>query len=385
MRKAFTYRLYPNVNQARELDGMLETHRRLYNANLADRKESWEERQEARSYFDQATQFKQDRADNPYYARLNYSSAQATLRRVQKSFDNFFRRVKDGAEEPGYPRFKARGRFDSWTYPKHGDGCRLKDGLLRLQHVGLVKVKQHRPLEGEVKTITVKQEGGHWYVIASCLLPDPKPSVKDAPAIGIDVGIEAFLTLDTGERVENPRFLKKSLRQLRLKQRSLSRKKFRGKNYNKTRKSLGRLHAKVANQRKDFHHKTAKQLVDRAAVIAVESLNIKGMVKNRRLSRTIADVAWGNFLQILTHKAEGAGVQVAAVNARYTSQDCSGCGERVKKPLSQRQHVCPSCGLSVHRDHNAAKVILSRAMPEGVPLVSPNVDVRLHGSRSRLL
>ena len=249
MRKAFKYRLYPNPNQARELDSTLETHRRLYNANLSDRKESWEERQETRSYFYQAKQFKQDRADNPYYARLNYSSAQATLRRLHRSFDNFFRRVREGAEEPGYPRFKARGRFDSWTYPKHGDGCRLKDGKLRLQHVGLVKVKQHRPIEEDIRTIIVKQESGHWYVIASCVLPDPAPTMKDAPAIGIDVGIEAFLTTDTGERVENPHFLKKSLRKLRNKQRSLSRKKFRGRNYTKTRKSVGRLHTNVANQR----------------------------------------------------------------------------------------------------------------------------------------
>ncbi len=364
---------------------MLETHRRLYNANLADRKESWEDRQESRNYFDQAKQFKADRSLNPYYARLNYSSAQATLRRLQKSFDNFFRRVKAGAEEPGYPRFKARGRFDSWTYPTHGDGCRLKDGKLRLQNIGLVKVKQHRPLEGEVKTITVKQEGGHWYVVASCILPDLEPAQKNAPAIGIDVGIESFLTTDTGEHVENPRFLQQSLKKLRVKQRALSRKKFRGRNYNKTRKSVGRLHIKVANQRKDFHHKTAKQLVDRASLIAVERLNIQGMIKNHRLSRTIADVAWGSFLQILTHKAAGAGVQVSEVNARYTSQECSGCGELVKKPLSQRVHTCPSCGISLHRDHNAAKVILSRAVPEGMPLVSRNVDGSLHGSRSRLL
>ena len=314
----------------------------------------------------------------------NAKSPAITLTK-QSSSKPTVRRIKEGIEEPGYPRFKARDRFDSWTYPTHGDGCRLKEGQLRLQHIGLVKVKQHRPIEGEIKTITVKQEGSHWYVIASCVVPDPDPIQSDMPAIGIDVGIEAFLTTDTGARVENPRLLHESLRKLRIEQRSLSRKKFRGKNYNKTRKSLGRLHTKVANQRKDFHHKTAKQLVDRTALIAVEGLNITGMIKNHRLSRAIADVAWGSFLQILHHKAVGAGVQVKTVNARYTSQECSGCGERVKKPLSQRQHICPSCGVSLHRDHNAAKVILSRAVPEGMSLVSPNVDGSLHGSGSHLL
>ncbi|GIV58573.1 MAG: hypothetical protein KatS3mg042_1486 [Rhodothermaceae bacterium] len=164
MRKAFKYRLYPNRAQAAVLSEMLETHRRLYNAALEERRTAWENERRSVRYGEQSARFKEERRSNPYYARLNFSSAQATLRRLNRAFEAFFRRIKAG-ETPGYPRFKGRSRFKSICFPSYGDGCKMREdeqGRLRLylQNVGQIKVKLHRPWEGTIKTVTVKREPG---------------------------------------------------------------------------------------------------------------------------------------------------------------------------------------------------------------------------------
>jgi len=383
MFKAFRYRLEPNVNQARELGIAVETHRRLYNACLEQRKLSYESDKKSVTYTDQSKWFKSERTVNPWFARLNFSSAQATMRRLDKSFAAFFRRVK-AKEAPGYPRFKGRDRFDSFTYPSIGDGARLKGTKLRLQNVGLVRVNLHRPIEGIPKTITVKREADKWYVVIVSDLGDIAAENTNNSAVGIDVGIESFLTTSDGEHIAPLQPLKWRLRKLRVQQRSLCRKRKGSATRAKARKSVARTHATVRNYRRDQHHKIAKKLVDRYGMIAVESLNIKGMSRNRRLARAVLDAGWGQFLQILKHKAESAGVEVVEVNARGTSQTCPKCGAVAKKILKQRQHIC-SCGYTAHRDHAAAQVILSRGQggmhPEGrnVGAVIP------HGLRSRLL
>jgi putative transposase len=362
MRKAFKFRLYPNRNQQRELDITVETHRRLYNACLDQRKLAYEEDGIAISYGMQSAWFKNQRFVNKWYAGINFSSAQATMRRLQKSYVSFFRRCKTG-KKPGYPRFKAQDRFSSVEFPAYGDGIRLiKDGKLRVQHVGNIKVKQHREVEGTVKTATLKREVDKWYLILSCDLGEPavKPSIK--PEVGIDVGLEHFLTTSDGRHEPNPRYLKAELPALRRAGRSVSRKTRGGKNRRKAVKKLQKLHGRVKNLRHDHRHKTALDLCRRYGFIAVERLNIRGMLRNHRLARAIADAAWGGFLATLGHKAESAGVSVVEVDARGTSQLCSGCGIEVKKDLWVRKHICPHCGLSLQRDVNAARNILARAL-----------------------
>lgn len=358
MIKAFKYRLYPNTHQARELETMLETHRRLYNECLAQRKERYETTQEGVKYTQQSAWFKSERSENDWYARLNFSSAQATMRRLDKAFQAFFRRVKAG-EKPGYPRFKARGRFDSWTYPSHGDGARLLDDQLRLQHVGLVKVRQHRPVDGAVKTVQVKNEAGKWFVIASCDIGDAPPPRASDTAVGIDLGLEYFLSTDQGEHVDNPRYQKEALRQLRVAGRCVSRKRKGSRNRRKAAARLRAIHAHVANKRRDHHHKVARSFVSRYAFIAAESLTVRNMVRNRRLSRSISDAGWSQFLNILRAKAESAGSVFVEVPAQGTSQACSGCGAMVRKALSVRTHECPECALILQRDVNAARNILA--------------------------
>jgi putative transposase len=365
MFRAYKFRLEPNANQERELGVMLETHRRLYNSCLEQRKAAFETEKKSIKYTDQSAWFKNERASNPYFARLNFSSAQATMRRLDKSFQGFFRRVKAG-EKPGYPRFKGRDRFDSFTYPSVGDGARIIGNKLRLQHVGLVRINLHREIEGTIKTISVKLEGGQWYVIAACELPDVSvPDVSHKPSTGIDVGIESFLTTKDGKQEPTIQPLKKALRKLRVEQRSFNRKEKGSNSRKKQRRRVSRLHARVANTRRDQHHKIAAKLVNRYGAIAVERLNIKGMVKNHRIARAVQDSGWSQFLAILKHKAESAGVRIFEVNARGTSQECPACGLIAKKELGDRRHEC-ECGYSVHRDHAAAQVVFARGVLAGM-------------------
>jgi putative transposase len=377
VRRAFKYRLFTNANQERELGSALETHRRLYNACLGQRKDAYEADGTSVKYHDQSAWFKTERETNPFFARLNFSSAQATMRRLETSFANFFRRIKTG-EKPGYPRFKGRDFFDSFEYPAHGDGIRLTGNRLRVQHVGTIRVKLHRPVKGTIKTLSLKREAGKWYLVASCDLGEVAIEPSTNPAAGIDVGLKAFLTTSDGTAEPNPRYLKGALPELRRKQRGVSRKKQGSKNRRKARQAVAKTHARVKNLRREHHHQVALKLVRRYGFIAVESLSIKNMLGNDRLARAISDVAWGNFLLTLRSKAESAGVAFVEVNARGTSQECSGCGQVVPKDLSQRWHSC-ECGCSLDRDENAARNILAR----GLQARTEPAEVNVAGCRKR--
>jgi putative transposase len=384
VRKAFKFRLFANVNQTRELEIALETHRRLYNACLEQRKTTYETTGATIKYAEQSAWFKAERETNPFFARLNFSSAQATMRRLERSFANFFRRVESG-EKPGYPRFKGRDFFNSIEFPSHGDGIRLTGNRLRVQHVGVIRVKLHREVEGRIKTLSVKREAGKWFLVVSCDLGEVSVEPSTNPAIGIDVGLKTFLTTSEGKTEPNPRYLKDALPELRKAQRSLSRKKKGGKNRRRARKVVAKVHARVANLRREHHFKTALKLVLRFGLIVVESLSIKNMLKNDRLSRAISDVAWGNFLLTLRSKAESAGVAFVEVNARGTTQECSGCGRVVPKDLSQRWHSC-ECGCSLDRDENAARNILARGLQARTGPAGLNVaECRKRAPRSRRL
>jgi putative transposase len=362
MRRAFKFRLYPSFNQARELGIVVETHRRLYNAALEQRKLAYETRGLSLNYYYQANQLKELRAADPYQARTNFSSEQATLRRLDTSYQNFFRRCKQGSKAPGFPRFKGREHFDSVTFPTYGDGIRLKDNRLRVQHVGTIRTKVHRAVEGAVKTASIKREADKWFVVLSCDLGDVVAPPSTLPAGGIDVGLEAFLTTSDGHRIENPRYQKAELPKLRRLQRATSRKKKGGRNRRKASRKVRVLHARIRNLRHEHHHQTALFLVRLYGVIGVEGLSVANMLKNHSLARAISDAGWAGFVNVLRCKAERAGSEVVVVNPRGTSQECSGCGVVVAKELAQRWHICPHCGLSLHRDENAARNILARAL-----------------------
>jgi putative transposase len=375
--RAFKYRLFTNANQERELAAALETHRRLYNFCLEWKQHAWQCVGASMNYIDFSRWFREERKVNPYYARLNVGSARQTMRRCDKAFDNFFRRIKEFSAKPGYPRFKGKIFFDSveFTYrngPGGPDGIKLAGNRLYVQHIGTIRVKLHRPVEGNIKTVTLKREGGKWFAIFSCELPDVPATSSNLPSIGIDVGLTHFLTDSNGRQEENPRYLKGALPELRRAERSKSRKKLGGTNRKKAVVKLKKIHAHVANSRREHHYQVACRLVLAFGLIVVERLNIVAMVKNGKFSRAISDVAWGGFLNILQHKANKAGAQFVAVDPKGTSQQCT-CGQEVKKTLFDRWHECPACGLSQDRDHVSAQVILARGLAARAAPPEPNV------------
>jgi putative transposase len=384
MRRAYKYRLWTNANQERELATALETHRRLYNACLEQRKTAWEAEKRGVKYVEQSAWFKSQRTTNSFFAKLNFSSAQATMRRLDKAFANFFRRIQQGEAKAGHPRFKSRDRYDSIEFPSHGDGIRLTGDRLRVQHAGIIRVKLHRPWQGKIKTLTLKREAGKWYVVLSCELPDVPVADNGLPPVGIDVGLESFLTTSAGEQEPNPRYLKTALPRLRRVSRAVARKRKGGKNRRKAVRRLQRLHSRVRNLRREHHHQVALKLVRRYGLIAAERLNIHGMLSNGRLARAISDAGWSGFLLTLACKAESAGAVYVEVDPRGTSQTCV-CGREVHKDLCVRWHTCPGCGLSLHRDHVSAQVILARGLARIRP-AEVNVDQQVkRPPRSRWL
>jgi putative transposase len=357
MRKTYKYRLFPTAAQHQALDAQLGEACRLYNAALQERRDAYQKRGVSLNYYDQANQLKGIRAAGDL-GLANFSASQNVLRRVEQTFKAFFRRVKAG-QKAGSPRFKSRRRFDSYTFPSYGDGCRLTGTRLYLQGVGHLKVKLHRPVDGTLKTITVKRECGTWYACFSVeVTGNPLPTIDTFT--GVDVGLTAFATLADGTEIDNPRYYKRAQAKLRLAQRRVTRRKRGGKNRRKAVRLLKKAHAKVKNQRADFQHKVARTLVNAYGVIAVEDLNIKGLASGM-LAKSVNDAGWSSFITKLAYKAEEAGRRLIQVDPRGTSQACL-CGAEVRKTLAQRWHQCPNCGLSAARDHVSAQLILRQGL-----------------------
>jgi putative transposase len=357
---SYKYRLYPTAQQRRDLGRVLEIHRTLYNDALTERRLAWKRCRTSIRYCNQANQLKAIRAIDEDAAWCNYSSLQQTLRRLDKAFAAFFRRVKAG-EKPGYPRYKGKSWWKSVRYV-YGDGLRLRDGRLYVQHVGLVRLFQHRPIpdDARVKQAVLKRDRvGNWFVILALELPGPDVVAAHGPAVGIDVGLAFFAALSSGEVIENPRWLRRSEEQLATLQRRRARCTKGSCQYRELTRQIRRLHERVANRRRDFQHKVSARIVHQFGFIAVEDLNIKGLARSH-VSKSIGDAGWGQFLAFLSYKAEKAGRTFVRVSPNGTSQDCSGCGCRVENTLDVRVHACPHCGLTVDRDVNAALNVLAR-------------------------
>lgn len=396
MIRAYRFLLRPTARQTAALGEMLRDHCSLYNGALHERRDAYRHASKTTvRYGDQSAQLKDVRAFDPErQGRWSFSSQQATLRRLDKAFAAFFRRVKAG-QTPGYPRFKGVGHFDTVVFAKDGDGCRWdsiphdRQTRVRLQGVGHVRVHQHRPVQGRVKTISVKREGTRWYVVLAC---DNVPAEELPPTgaiVGIDMGVTHFLTTSDGEHVANPRFLQAMADELAKAQRHLAtfpkRTRQRTKRHRTAARKVAKLHAKIRRQRADFHHKTARALVADHDVIAHERLNTAGMTKapapkadpgqpggflpngaaaKAGLSRSILDAGWAQFLGILANKAESAGRLMVPVDARNTSRTCPECGHVAKENrVTQERFQCTACGFAANADHVGATNVLNRAGP----------------------
>jgi putative transposase len=361
MRKAFMYRLYATDKQAEQLTWILDRCRELYNAALQERRDAYRMAHKTISYYEQKRELPGVKDVRPEYRQVGSQVLQDVIQRVERAFAAFFRRCQVG-EKPGYPRFKSRDRYDSFTYTQAGwtlDGDRLT-----LTGIGVIKVKLHRPIDGTIKTVTLKRACGRWYVSFSCEVEAlPLPALDSA--VGIDLGLIDFLMTDTGEPVPAPQYFRRGEALLTRRQHALSRKKRGSHRRRKAKLLVAKAHRHVANQRKHFHHKTAHDLVEAYGTICHEDLAVKNMVQNHCLAKSIHDAAWAQFIAILTSKAEEAGRTVIAVNPRGTSQTCV-CGEPVPKGLSDRWHLCPRCHLSLRRDQVSAMLIKQTGLDQAV-------------------
>src|SRR5262249_50754371 len=293
----------------------------------------------------------------PEYGAIHSHVLQDVLARLDKTYQAFFRRAASG-EKPGFPRFQGKDRYHSFTSKEYGNGAHLDNGYLVLAKIGRIAVRWSRPLVGTIKTVTVSHEADGWYVSFSCAEVPIQPLPPTGKETGIDVGLKVFLITAEGEAVENPRHYRKAEKALAKAQKRRSRRTTRSKRWEKAARLVAKQHQKVRRQRRDFQHKTALALLRTYDTLYLEDLRVANLVRNRHLSKSISDAGWDQFRTILAYNAACSGKQGVLVDPAYTSQDCSGCGERVKKSLSVRPHVCPSCGLVLDRDENAARNML---------------------------
>jgi len=348
------FRLFPTKAQETALTQTLETCRQVYNSLLNWRKHDYEVRCTSPSKVEQQAAFPAWKQYRPELSEVHSQVLQNVAVCVDLAYQAFFRRVQAG-DKAGFPRMKGDG-YDSFTYPQLG--FRVGKETVTLSKIGQVKARVHRAIDGTIKTCTVRRVRHKWYVCLSCevgaeLLP------SSVETVGIDVGLNQFAAFSNGEFVANPRFFRCDEKALAKAGRRQAKTAKRSKERRKANKVLSRIHERIRNRRHNFVHQTARKIVNRYGVIAVEKLNVKGMVKNHCLAKSISDASWSMFRNVLAQKAERAARVYAEVNPAYTSQTCSGCGHIAKKSLSERQHNCQQCGLSLDRDTNAALNILS--------------------------
>ena len=353
----FKYRLYPSKTQTKALEEQLELCRLVYNRLLDNCKRQYREKGKTPSQFDLNNHLITLKQLRPEYSRIHSQVLQNISKRIKDSYTNFYARRRNGLKA-GLPRFKKPGRYKSITYPQFG--FKIEGNKLNLSKIGNVRFKQHREPPEKIKTLTVKRmPSGKWYAFFSCIV-ESQPYDKPFEDVGIDVGLNSYAVLSDGTRIKNPRFYRKEEKRLGLLQRGLSRKVRGSSNWVKAKTRVARLHEKIGNRRTDFLHKASRKIADAYETVYVEDLRITYMVRNHCLAKSISDAGWGRFIGMIAYKAESAGGQLIQVNPRNTTQECFRCGQRVKKTLSERNHVCPHCGLVMDRDLNAALNILAR-------------------------
>jgi putative transposase len=357
MRKTFMFRLYPARHQTTLLADTLELCRWVYNETLATRKNAWEQEHKSLSLYATNKLLTGWKQTKPELAKVHSQVLQNVQERVDLAFKAFYRRVKAGGEKPGYPRFKGHGRYDSFTFKQ--SGFALQEDGLQLSKIGLVTIKRHRPIEGTIRTLSIRRDAvGNWYACFACET-EPHPLPPSEKAVGVDVGLASFATFSNGEKIANPRFFRRDEQELAKVQRKLSKAEKGTPERAKRRKVVAHVYQRMVNRRKDFAHKLSRSMVNAYGVIALEKLNTKEMIQNHYLAKSIADAAWHQLVRYTLYKAAEAGRACILVDPDGTSQRCSRCGRMVKKSLAVRVHDCPICGLKMDRDENAAINILA--------------------------
>jgi putative transposase len=360
IKRTFKYRLKPSVEQSLMFAKTAGSCRFLYNLGLSLKKEKYENEKISLSYYELNNLLPGLKNEKTWLSEIHSQVLQQSLKDLDSGFKHFFRRIKK-KQKPGFPKFKRKGEHDSFRYPQ---GVKVDLDKVYLPKIGWIRFVKSRKIKGQIKQVTIVKEASHWYVCFSCeILKNKKDiSINKSNAVGIDVGVSAYATIAKNlerkdiEKVNNPTFLKKSLKKLKYLSRKFSKKKKRSVNRNKAKIKLSKLYIKIKNSRKDFAHKLSSKIVKNHDIICVESLAITTMLENapKYLARSISDAGWGKFLEYLKYKAKDNGKIIIEANRYFpSSKTCSKCEKVNEISLKDRSINC-SCGSIIDRDDNAA-------------------------------
>lgn len=355
-KRSFKYRLLCNQLTSQKVDDWIELCRNLYNASLEQRVSVYKRNKKTLSFYDQRREIPELKETFVEYEEMDTQLLRDVLQRMHRSFDGFFRRLKIG-DKAGFPRFKGKDRYKSFTL--HQSSWKLDGKYLTIRNLGRFKIRLSRPIEGQIKTVTIKKLIDKFYVIFSCDNVPEKKLKFTSKKIGLDMGIISFCADSKEKKTDNPLYLKQSEKLLRRRQRSLSRKKKGSQNQKNARLLVAKIYERITNQRNFFLHDVANKYIRNYGNIFVEDLSIDKMVYDSYMAKNISDSSWGRFFQILSYKAEDADRSVTKVNPQFTSQRCSKCGAiNQDLKLHQRIWTCPVCGAVHDRDVNGAKNVL---------------------------
>jgi putative transposase len=357
--RSYKYRLYPTTEQKTAFAKHFGCARFVYNWALAKKIEAYQKERKTLSRFALQRELPSIKKSPEYcwLAEVNSQSLQASLENLDKAFRMFFR------DRKGFPKFKKKRIRQSFQVPQNAR-VNFESGTLTLPKIGPVKAVFHRTFEGTIKTVTVSRATtGNYFasiLVETSVSSPPKPSMREETAIGIDLGVKHFATLSTGEKVGNPKYLKRSLKRLKRLQRRVSRKCKGSKNREKARLRLAKFHERITNQRLDFLHKLTYRLTHENQVdtICLENLNVAGMMQNHPLAQAISDVSWAKFVGLLTYKADWYGKNIVFIGRFEPSSRLCTCGYvNQVLTLREREWTCPNCGTVHDRDMLAANNI----------------------------
>ena len=371
--RAYRFRIYPDSRRQEEIDERIVLAQRLYNKILEKAKAEYQKgrkpnlnRSVLNGYMKEAI------SENRDFLELYSQTRQEISIRVLKAYQNFFRRLKEKRTgkkiKAGFPRFKSRDKYHSLTYPQDNGSFSIekkdKSCMLRISRIGRMKIELHRGIEGKIKTLTIKREAGKYYAIFTAIKETEVPNIKDTNPVGIDLGLNSFIAMSDGSKIQKPKFIQEKRKRLARWQRTISKRKKGSRRRGRAKHRLQVEWTRINNQSDDYLNKLSNILVNSGYTsFAVEKLNIQNMVKNHNLAGAIYSASWNRFIQTLSYKAESAGLKVIQVDARNTSRQCSNCGSIQDMPLSERMYNCGVCGMERDRDINASINILKRATP----------------------
>ena len=355
-RRAYRYRIYPDKEQRDFFERTFGCVRLFYNTSLDEMNKLYKEKKE---YKDITPASYKERF--PFFKEVDsLALANAQLNR-NKALKSFFRKQNK------FPKFKAKRNKQSYSTNNQNGTVYLSEDCkyISLPKIKNIKIKMHRKFEGVIKTVTVSKECDDTYYVSILVEENIEAKPKSKNSVGIDLGIKSYIVDSNSERIDNPKHLTRSLLKLAIEQRKLSHMKKGGKNRNKQRIKVARFHRRIRNQRNDFLQKLSSKYINENQVIVLEDLNIKQMEQDSRLSRLIVDASWSKFVSMLEYKGNWYGRDIIKVPTYYpSSQLCSCCGYQNKeiKDLSIREWVCPKCGATHSRDHNASINILNKGL-----------------------